>query len=72
MSELGGFASNAAGAVAIGLLLVLLAEHEILRLVSSPRMRRARSALMIAIVPLLVVFVLVGVLRLADIAFTHP
>ena len=72
MSEFGGHASDVASAVAIILLLVLLAEHEVLRVTVTSWMRDRRSVLVIAIVPLLVVFVFVAVLRLTHIATTHP
>jgi hypothetical protein len=72
MSEFGGSVTSIAGAVAIVLLLVLMAEHELLRVAPGARVRSRRSALLIAIVPLLVVFVLVVVLRLTPIAQTRP
>jgi hypothetical protein len=65
-------ATGAAGAVAIILLVVLLAEHEILRMAPSPLTRSRKRALLVLIVPLLMVFVLVGVLRLDHLAATHP
>jgi hypothetical protein len=72
MSEFGGSITGVASAVAIVLLLVLLAEHEVLRMVPSARIQSRRSAFLTVIVPLLVVFVLAAVLRLTHIASTHP
>ena len=72
MSEFGGHPSNVASAIAIILLLVLLAEHEVLRVTVASWIRGSRTLFLIAIVPLVVVFVLVGVLRLTHIAATHP
>ncbi len=72
MTEFGISPTAAAGAVAVVLLLVLLAEHEILRLVRSRQARGRRSALLVGIVPLVAVFVLIAVLRLSHIGFTHP
>jgi hypothetical protein len=72
MSELGDPAATTASAVAIILLVLLLAEYEILRVVRGALTQRTKRALLVAIVPLLAVFVLVGVLRLSDIASVHP
>jgi multisubunit Na+/H+ antiporter MnhB subunit len=72
MREFGMSPAGTAGAIAIILLLVLLGEHEILRLIPRPDTSRRRSSLRVGIVPLIVVFVLVAVLRLGHIAFTHP
>ncbi len=72
MTEFGISPTGAAGAVSVVLLVVLLAEHEILRLVRTRGPRRQRSALLVGIVPLVVVFVLIAVLRLSHIGFTHP
>lgn len=72
MSEFGVRATGVAGALAIIVLIVLLSGHEILRLIGRSLPHGRRWALLIAIVPLLSVFILVGVLRLSNIAFTHP
>ncbi|MGZ4304074.1 MAG: hypothetical protein ACXVFQ_18565 [Solirubrobacteraceae bacterium] len=71
MSEFDPSVTGVAGTLAIILLIVLLAEHEILRVAGRPQLRSRRSALLIAIVPLIIVFVLVAVLRLTQIEFTH-
>ena len=71
MSELGDPAARSAGAVAIILLVVLLVQHQLLSLVRSTVTRTRKRAFLVAIVPLLPVYVFVAVVRLIDIASMH-
>lgn len=72
MSEFMNPITGAASAVAIVLLVVLMAEHEILRVALNTMTQQRKRALLVVIVPLIVVFVLVGVLRIDHLAATHP
>jgi hypothetical protein len=55
-------------AVAIILLIVLLAEYEILRVTPGGLTPRRKRALLVAIIPLLVVSVIIGALRIDHLA----
>ncbi len=68
MNELGGPTAVSAGVVAIVLLIVLLAEHELLRVADREILRKRKRFIAVAVVPLLVACGIVVVARLIDIA----
>jgi hypothetical protein len=72
LSELGQSTVGGAGAVVITLLVVLLCEREILRVTRALPIRAGARALLLAIVPLLLVFVVIGAIRISDLAVKKP
>lgn len=72
MSELGDPAGRSTAVVAVVLLIVLLAQLQLVGVVRTPSLRGRRRALVVAIAPLLAAFVLVAGLRLVGIAHTRP
>jgi hypothetical protein len=74
MSELADPTGAGAGTVAIVLLLVLVAEHQLLGVLrgAGSSIRQRKRALLVVIAPLLPIFVLVIAFRVIHIASLHP